>query len=89
MKRLRGTVFDPFGYTDERRNERRLRDDYLTMMGEVARGLTVENLPLAEQLAALPETIRGYGHVKDKAMLSARERWIVLQQQFELLKAAA
>ena len=89
MKRLRGTVFDPFGFTDERRSERKLRDDYLTMIGEVASKLTVENMPLAEQLAALPEGIRGFGHVKDKAMLAARERWTVLQQQFELSQVAA
>lgn len=89
LKGLRGTAFDPFGYTDERRNERKLRDDYLTMMGEVARKLTVERIPLAEQLAALPEEIRGFGHVKEKAMLAARKRWAVLQQQFELSQAAA
>jgi indolepyruvate ferredoxin oxidoreductase len=88
MKRLRGTAFDPFGFTDERRSERKLRDDYLTMIGEVARKLTAERLPLAEQLAALPQDIRGFGHVKDKAMLAARERWTVLQQHFELSQTA-
>ncbi|MFN4183359.1 MAG: indolepyruvate ferredoxin oxidoreductase family protein [Hyphomonas sp.] len=89
MKRLRGTVFDPFGFTDERRSERKLRDDYLTMIGEVASKLTIENISLAEQLAALPEGIRGFGHVKDKAMHAAHQRWTVLQRQFELSQVAA
>jgi indolepyruvate ferredoxin oxidoreductase len=70
-KRLRGTPLDVFGYTQERRMERKLRSDYEARMGEVLDGLSVENHGTAVALASLPETIRGFGHVKEKNRLAA------------------
>ena len=70
-KRLRGTWFDVFGYTEERRTERRLADDYEALMGEILAGLSPENYETALALAGLPETIRGFGHVKEKNRLAA------------------
>ena len=65
---LRGTRWDPFGYTAERRAERRIRDRYLTDIEGLAAGLTPDTHALAVEIAALPERIRGYGPVKEKAI---------------------
>jgi indolepyruvate ferredoxin oxidoreductase len=64
VKGLRGTAFDPFGYSAERRTERKLIADYEALMGEIAANLSPRNHALAVALAAIPEKIRGYGHVK-------------------------
>lgn len=74
LRRLRGTALDPFGRTEERRAERRLASDYLAMLDEFTRTLDTVRLPLAIELARLPESIRGYGHVKEASMHAAEER---------------
>jgi indolepyruvate ferredoxin oxidoreductase len=73
FRRLRGTRFDPFGALAERRAERALIADYEALVGELCAGLTADNRDLAVALAALPETIRGYGPVKMKAIAAADE----------------
>ena len=77
MKVLRGTAFDPFGYTGERRMERALVDEYEQRMGQVIARLSGENHGLAIEIASVPATIRGYGHIKERnaeaaATLNAR-----------------
>src|SRR5262249_12925549 len=64
LKSLRGTAFDIFGYSAERRTERRLIGEYETMIAEILAKLSPRNHALAVALAAIPEKIRGYGHVK-------------------------
>ncbi len=64
MKGLRGTAFDIFGYTAERRMERELVEEYERTIDEIVAGLTRENHALAVKIASLPEDIRGYGHIK-------------------------
>src|SRR5690606_16664383 len=64
-KRLRGTMFDIFGYTHERRTERRLIEEYKALVRDLAARLTADNLLIAVELAELPDQIRGFGHVKD------------------------
>lgn len=66
MKGLRGTAFDPFGYTAERRMERQLIADYEANMEMVAAELTPANRAAAVELASLPGIVRGYGHVKEQ-----------------------
>jgi indolepyruvate ferredoxin oxidoreductase len=73
LRRLRGTPFDPFGYLAERRAERALTAAYIALIAELSAGLTADNRDLAVALAALPETIRGYGPVKMKAIAAADE----------------
>ena len=65
---LRGTWADPFGYTQERRTERRLIDEYFELIKEIAASLTPANYAVAVELASLPDEIRGYGHVKDASL---------------------
>ncbi|MDX1294454.1 MAG: DUF6537 domain-containing protein, partial [Hyphomonas sp.] len=74
FKRLRGTRFDLFGYTAERRMERQIRDDYLAGLGRIAQELTAKNHELAIALARIPDEIRGYGHVKDAAVETAKAK---------------
>ena len=79
LKVLRGTPFDIFGYTEERRSERRLRSEYFGIVDKLAAGLTAENRAAALKLAQVPEKIRGYGHVKAANMEAAQveqERWL-------------
>jgi indolepyruvate ferredoxin oxidoreductase len=68
MKGLRGTVFDIFGYSAERKMERQLIEDYRQTIGDLLDSLNSDNYAIAVQLASLPAEIRGFGHVKDEAL---------------------
>ncbi len=65
LRGLRGTAFDIFGRTAERRTERRLIVEYEAVLDELAAGLSPQNHSIAVELAVLPLEIRGFGHVKD------------------------
>ncbi|MDR0217713.1 MAG: indolepyruvate ferredoxin oxidoreductase family protein [Enterobacteriaceae bacterium] len=73
-KPLRGTVFDIFGYQEERKQERRLLLEYEQLIDFLIKKLNRNNLALCQQLAALPAQVRGFGHVKQKAIESMQER---------------
>jgi indolepyruvate ferredoxin oxidoreductase len=75
LKGLRGTAFDIFGHTMERREERALIGEYEALCRELIAGLNFDNHALAVALAALPEKIRGYGHVKAGNIVKTREEW--------------
>ena len=68
LRFLRGTALDPFGRTEERRSERQLIADYEVLVEELLVALAPATLATAVALAALPDKIRGYGHVKEKAI---------------------
>ncbi len=72
LKGLRGTPFDIFGYSAERRTERRLIAEYETLVNELVGALTPANHALAVSLARLPERIRGYGHIKEANLAVAK-----------------
>ncbi|MFN3610391.1 MAG: DUF6537 domain-containing protein, partial [Hyphomonas sp.] len=72
LKGLRGTKFDLFGYTEERKMERDLRDTYLANMSRIASELTAANHSLAVEIARAPDEIRGFGHVKEAAVEKAK-----------------
>jgi indolepyruvate ferredoxin oxidoreductase len=73
-KRLRGTPLDPFGYSAERRLERRLIAEYEAVIDEVLQRLSSANHDVAVELARLPEQIRGFGHVKERHLAVAKTR---------------
>ncbi|WP_284257438.1 indolepyruvate ferredoxin oxidoreductase family protein [Acidocella aquatica] len=73
-KILRATAFDIFGYTAERRTERRLIADYKAMILDLITRLTPANLAVAAELAGLPDEIRGFGHIKDANIAKAEAR---------------
>lgn len=74
LKGLRGTRWDIFGYTDERRAERALIVEYEQDIAELLETLSHDRLPLALEIAALPQGIRGFGHVKAHAMQQAAKQ---------------
>ena len=75
LKGLRGTAFDVFGYTAERRTERALVGEYRALVDELLPALSAERLADAVALAALPDEIRGYGHVKERNLEKVRAKW--------------
>ena len=93
MKGLRGTAFDVFGRTEERRSERALIGEYRACIEELLRDLaaapgtpassaTPERLAAAAEIARIPEDIRGYGHVKQRHLVAARSKWQRLMAQW-------
>jgi indolepyruvate ferredoxin oxidoreductase len=81
LKGLRGSSLDLFGHSAERRMERALIGDYERLVAELLERLAPGNHALAVELASLPGTIRGYGHVKDRNVKAAKAR------EAELLRA--
>ena len=71
LKGLRGTRFDCFGWTQERRTERELREQYFADIKRMCGSLSKDNYELAVELAEVPEQIRGFGHVKLDALCDA------------------
>jgi indolepyruvate ferredoxin oxidoreductase len=82
MKGLRGSWLDPFGRSEERRTERRLIADYGRMLDEVLPALSEANHRFAVALARLPDEIRGFGPVKEKAIAKAEAARADLFAQF-------
>ena len=72
LKGLRGTAFDPFSYSDERKMERQLIADYESQLMEIADNLSADNHAAAVQLASLPMRMRGFGHVKEANVKAAK-----------------
>ncbi len=68
LKMLRGTVLDPFGRGEERQAERRMIVEYEAQIEDILKALSAANLALAVELAALPDMVRGFGHVKERNM---------------------
>jgi indolepyruvate ferredoxin oxidoreductase len=79
---LRGTPLDPFGYAAERRTERKLIADYEALLGEITANLAPVSHATAVALAAIPEKIRGYGHVKARHLAAAKAEEAALHEQF-------
>jgi indolepyruvate ferredoxin oxidoreductase len=82
FKALRGTPLDIFGYTQERRRERAMRDRYLAFARDLCGSLSLPNKAAALKLAQLPEQVRGYGHVKLAAMDEADVAWEAHMAEF-------
>ena len=74
LKALRGTAFDPFGRTAERKAERATITRYRETVDELCRGLDHDKHALAVEIAAMPEHVRGYGHVKERHAAQAAKR---------------
>jgi indolepyruvate ferredoxin oxidoreductase len=89
LKFLRGTPFDVFGRTEERRMERTLIGEYERTVEILLRDLTRDNHALAVEIASLPESIRGFGHIKAKGVVAARARRAELMGRFLAAPARA
>ncbi len=73
-KALRGTPFDPFGYSAERRAERALIAEYQADMARLLQKLPNVDAKAALGLAELPLQIRGFGPVKAQSIAAAAKR---------------
>ena len=82
MRRYRGTALDLFGRTAERKMERALIGAYEAVVAEILAGLTAKNHATAVDLASVPEHIRGYGHVKEAHVKTAKTREAALLAAF-------
>ncbi|MBY0454124.1 MAG: indolepyruvate ferredoxin oxidoreductase family protein [Burkholderiaceae bacterium] len=82
LKGLRGTALDIFGRSAERQTERALIVQYRACIEELLGQLSTERLALALEIAAIPEGIRGYGHIKQRHLLAAQARWDSLMAQW-------
>jgi len=89
LRGLRGTAFDIFGRTEERRMERRLIGEYEAVIRELAAALGPDNHAIAVELARIPELMRGYGHIKERNVKQAKARETALLATFRSPATAA
>ncbi|HEX8166108.1 MAG TPA: indolepyruvate ferredoxin oxidoreductase family protein [Beijerinckiaceae bacterium] len=82
LKGLRGTPFDVFGYTHERKLERRLVRDYEALLEEIVQSLSPQNHATAVGLANIPKKIRGFGHIKARNLEAAKKEEADLLTRF-------
>jgi indolepyruvate ferredoxin oxidoreductase len=92
-KALRGTAWDLFGYTRERRLERQAIADYEALLDAIAERLSAANHHTAVALASLPLEVKGFGHVKARNLKAAKAREATLLAELRspappVLKAA-
>ena len=73
-KSLRGTAWDVFGYTHERKLERQMITDYEKLLDEIAERLTPASHATAVALAGLPLDVKGFGHIKERNYKTAKAR---------------
>ncbi|MEW9518294.1 indolepyruvate ferredoxin oxidoreductase family protein [Streptomyces tubercidicus] len=83
MRRIRGSRLDLFGYANVRRVERALVDDY---RDTILRALSTDepDLQLVAELAALPDMVRGYEHIKLDHVAAYRRRQAELLAKIQL-----
>jgi indolepyruvate ferredoxin oxidoreductase len=78
MRVLRGTAFDIFGHSADRKLERDLIAGYEKDTATVLGVLSPLTLDTAIELLSLPDRIRGYGPVKEKSVQDAKARYAQL-----------
>ncbi len=89
LRFLRGTPFDIFGRSPERRLERHLIGDYERTVGETLELLSPERHALAVEIAQLPLEIRGFGHIKEAAVETAKAKEEALLARYRAAPAPA
>ncbi|MFH1604362.1 MAG: DUF6537 domain-containing protein, partial [Pseudomonadota bacterium] len=82
-KVVRGTAFDIFGHTQERRIERALITEYAATVEHLLAHFSPAKHALAIEIASIPEAIRGYGHVKMRHLKLAQQQRALLLAKFD------
>ncbi|NQW93314.1 MAG: indolepyruvate ferredoxin oxidoreductase family protein [Polaromonas sp.] len=82
LKGLRGTAWDVLGKTEERKMERALIGEYVSSIDLLLKTLNADNLATAVDVARIPELIKGYGHVKERNVKTARLQWAGLMKDY-------
>jgi len=80
LKGLRGTALDILGHTEERKTERALIGEYIQQVEATLPGLNALNHAHAVDVARVPENIKGFGHVKERNIQTARSLWAALSK---------
>ena len=89
LKGLRGTPFDVFGMSRERKAERRMIGEYEATVAGLLEHLDGENRKLAVEIASVPEHIRGFGHVMRRHLDEAKKKEAVLLAAFRASRPSA
>ncbi len=74
LRKLRGTRFDLFGMTAERKMERALIGEFESHVDQLLQSLTATNVDSATEIVKEYFEIRGYGPVKEAAAKDARDK---------------
>jgi indolepyruvate ferredoxin oxidoreductase len=82
LKGLRGSPFDIFGYTAERKMERQLLNDYRALIVSLLPDIQVGNYDAVLALAKLAQDMRGFGHVKENNVKKVKQHQQTLLAQF-------
>jgi indolepyruvate ferredoxin oxidoreductase len=89
MKIVRGTPFDIFGYTAERRTEQALIGWYERQVERILASLDAQRFPDLLSIAKAPMDIRGYGPVKEAAIRKVQAEveplWARVREQPEVI----
>ncbi|HIF17874.1 MAG TPA: indolepyruvate ferredoxin oxidoreductase family protein [Cycloclasticus sp.] len=83
FKGLRNSPLNPFGYSQERKEDKEMLRQYESVLNQIIDGLNEDNKEAALEMARVPEFIRGYGHVRTQNIESAVRRWKSLDDQFK------
>lgn len=83
LKGLRGTRFDLFGHTEERRSERALIDEYHDLVKQLLTEVDHDNYDKVLEIAALPGKIKGFGHIKMSNIERYREQLARLRKKLK------
>ena len=81
LKVLRGSAWDIFGYSEERKAEWRDLDLYLDDLNLIMNLTTKQNLSEAHELASAVTLLRGYGHIRTKQ----RQLWLDNREKYRSL----
>lgn len=83
FKSLRGTPLDVFKNSEDRKLDRQWIGDYEAMIDHILSGLNESNLQTAIELAALPEQLRGFGHIRTRHSIQVKARKKYLMNIFD------
>lgn len=93
LRFLRGTAFDPFALTKDRKLERELIKEYEDLVNAVLARLKQQddNTDMATfvQILSMPEQVRGYGHIKQRSVELARAELNKLWRRLETRETEA
>ena len=84
LKFLRGTKFDFFGQTNERKKEVALAEKSLLTINIIIKNISITNYNICEDLINAALNIKGYGHVKEKNIKIYEEKWNSFLRKIDL-----
>lgn len=74
LKGLRGTKLDIFGYSEDRKLEKQIRDEYFGMLDFCLEKWNAKNEETILELLNLPQNIKGFGPVKHENFIKTKEK---------------